>query len=569
MTKPLPKPTLILGTRTSTLARWQTDRVIALLQAAWPGLVCEIRPFQTQGDKILDKPLPQIGGKGLFTAELEAALLAGEIDSAVHSLKDLPTDNPPGLTIGAITDRADVRDGLVARDGLTLATLPAGALVGTSSVRRQAQLLAHRPDLRVASIRGNVETRLRKVLEDHLYDATILAAAGLERLGLTHHVTEWLEPGTMLPAPGQGALAVQCRSDDQATLTLLAAIEDAGVRTAVTAERTFLNQLESGCSAPVGAVATVTDSTIHLSALVAAPSGQQLIQVQGQGTEPQQLGQQLAQQAKKQGAEQILARLQTGRPLRGKRIVITRPLHQARDFHNMLVDLGAQSLLLPAIRIEPAADMAPLQEALHNLANYSWLIFTSVNGVEIFWQELVKQGYGANYLQGIQVAAVGEKTAVALQAHAITPNFVPDLFVGEAIAAGLGDVAGQRILLPVAALARETLPDLLTAQGAEVTRLDIYETLPAPLSLMDLAPLADGVDVITFTSSSTVTNLVTAVSAVENGRFLPYLQAATIACIGPKTAVTARDLGLTVDLVAEEHTVEGLIEAMLTYFRDA
>lgn len=567
MTEPLPKPTLILGTRTSTLARWQTDRVIDLLQTAWPGLRCEIRPFQTQGDKILDKPLPQIGGKGLFTAELEAALLTDEIDIAVHSLKDLPTDNPPGLTIGAITDRADVRDGLVARDGLTLATLPAGALVGTSSVRRQAQILARRPDLRLASIRGNVETRLRKVLEDHLYDATILAAAGLERLGLTHHVTEWLEPDTMLPAPGQGALAIQCRSNDPATLALLAAIEDTGVRTAVTAERVFLNVLESGCSAPVGALATTDGQTIQLEALVAAPSGQTIIRVQGQGTDPQQLGQQLAQQAIGQGASHILTRLQTGLPLRGKRIIITRPLHQARDFHNMLVDLGAQSLLLPAIRIEPAADMAPLHDALHHLSDYNWLIFTSVNGVEVFWQELVALGYGADHLQGIMVAAVGTKTAVALQAHAITPDFVPEVFVGEAIAAGLGDLTGQRILLPVAALARDTLPDLLTAQGAQVTRLDIYETLPARLTAADLTPLADGVDVVTFTSSSTVANLVTAVSEVENGRFLPHLQATTIACIGPKTAVTARDLGLPVALVAEEHTVDGLIEAMLTYFR--
>jgi hydroxymethylbilane synthase len=175
--------------------------VIDLLQAAWPGLQCESRPFQTQGDKILDKPLPQIGGKGLFTAELERALIDGRIDLAVHSLKDLPTDDTPGLTIGAITDRADARDGLVARDGLTLATLPEGALVGTSSVRRQAQLLAHRPDLRVTSIRGNVETRLRKVLEDHLYDATVLAAAGLERLGLTQHVTEWLDWETLCCLP--------------------------------------------------------------------------------------------------------------------------------------------------------------------------------------------------------------------------------------------------------------------------------------------------------------------------------------------------------------------------------
>jgi hydroxymethylbilane synthase len=569
MTKSFPKPTLVLGTRTSNLARWQTDRVVDLLQVAWPGLKCEIRPFQTQGDKTLDKPLPQIGGKGLFTAELERALLQGDIDIAVHSLKDLPTGDTPGLTLGAITDRADARDGLVARNGLTLATLSAGALVGTSSVRRQAQLLARRPDLRVTSIRGNVETRLRKVLDEHLYDATVLAAAGLERLGLTGHVTEWLDWETMLPAPGQGALAVQCRTQDASTLALLAVIDDAAVRTAVTAERTFLNVLESGCSAPVGALATTDGQTITMSALVAAPSGQKLIRVQGQGRDPQQVGQTLAQEAIRQGAGQILARLQTGLPLRGKRIVITRPLDQARTFHDMLVDVGAQPLLIPAIRIEPAADMAPLHDALHNLSRYDWLIFTSANGANIFWQELYALGYGADHLAPILIAAVGDKTAQALEARGVTVDFVPAVYVAEAIAVGLGDLHDQRVLLPVAALSREVLPDLLTAQGAQVTRLDIYETLPSRLDAAQLAPLADGVDVITFTSSSTVQNLVTAVSQVENGRFLPHLYAATIACIGPKTAVTARGLGLRVDLVAGEHTMEGLVEALLDYFRDA
>jgi hydroxymethylbilane synthase len=568
MTKSLPKTTLVLGTRTSNLARWQTDRVVELLQAAWPGLKCEIRPFQTQGDKILDKPLPQIGGKGLFTAELEQALLQGHIDLAVHSLKDLPTDDTPGLTVGAITDRADARDGLVARNGLTLANLPHGALIGTSSVRRQAQLLARRPDLRVTSIRGNVETRLRKVLKDHLYDATILAAAGLERLGLTGHVTEWLDYETMLPAPGQGALAVQCRARDQATLTLLAAIDNWDVRTAVTAERAFLNVLESGCSAPVAALATIDGRTITMRALVASPSGQRVIGVRGEGRDPQQLGQTLARQVVKQGAGQILARLQAGLPLRDKRIVVTRPLEQARSFHDMLVDLGAQPLLIPAIHIAPAADIAPLHEALHKLERYDWLIFTSVNGVKIFWQALESLGYGADHLNPMMVAAVGEKTADALQARGVTVDFVPQVYVAEAIATGLGNLRGQHVLLPVAARSRETLPDLLAAQGAQVTRLDIYETLPPRLDAAQLAPLADGVDVITFTSSSTVENLVTAVAQVENGRFLPYLQAATIACIGPKTAVTARDLGLSVDLVAAEHTMEGLVEALLGYFRD-
>ena len=198
------------------LARAQTDRVIELLQAARPGLVCDMRPMVTQGDRsqASGEPLSEIGGKGLFTLELERALRDGEIDLAVHSLKDLPTEDAPGVIVGAVCLREDARDCLVARDALTLAELPSRAVVGTSSLRREAQLRALRPDLEIGSIRGNVDTRVRKVREGE-YDAVVLAAAGILRLRLGAAVTEWLEPETILPAPGQGALAVQCRADDE------------------------------------------------------------------------------------------------------------------------------------------------------------------------------------------------------------------------------------------------------------------------------------------------------------------------------------------------------------------
>ena len=306
---------LTIGTRTSTLAMWQTNHIMQRLQAHWPGLSCQIRPFVTQGDKTQaqDKPLPAIGGKGLFTAELEQSLLSGEIDLAVHSLKDLPVEDVPGLTLGAITSRADVRDAVIARNGWTLATLPPGAVIGTSSTRRAAQLRALRPDLTIRSIRGNVETRIRKVLVGD-YDATLLALAGVERLGLLEHVTEELPLDTMLPAPGQGALAVQCRADDQATLAFLAALDDAAVRAAVSAERAFLHALGGGCSAPVAAYAQVTTTDgqpwLHLQALVAAADGQPIIRVSGQGAEltgALALGETLAEEALQQGAAALVS----------------------------------------------------------------------------------------------------------------------------------------------------------------------------------------------------------------------------------------------------------------------
>src|SRR5215211_4375606 len=227
---------LTFATRPSKLARWQTQWVINALKNIHPDLECEEKVITTKGDKILDKPLPEIGGKGLFTQELESELLSGAVHCAVHSLKDLPVENPAGLTLGCIPARAEVRDALISAHGYTIATLPSGSSIGTSSLRRAAQILSRRPDVRIESLRGNVDTRLRKAL-DGQYDAIILAGAGLTRLGLESNVTEWLSLEVMLPAPGQGALAVQCRADDQTTLNILAALEDKSTRKAVTAER--------------------------------------------------------------------------------------------------------------------------------------------------------------------------------------------------------------------------------------------------------------------------------------------------------------------------------------------
>jgi hydroxymethylbilane synthase len=299
---------LIFATRPSALARWQTQWVIHALQKNHPALECEETIMTTQGDKILDKPLPEIGGKGLFTQELESELLNGSVHCAVHSLKDLPVENPPGLIVGCIPARGEVRDVLVSRAGYTLATLPTNASIGTSSLRRAAQILSLRPDLRVQSLRGNVDTRLRKAL-DGQYDAIILAGAGLTRLGLENHVTEWLSLDVMLPAPGQGALAVQCRADDASTLEILAALEDDFTRKAVTAERAFLQGLGGGCAVPVAAFAEVISyqsSVINLTGLVISEDGKTVVKVTGESDNALELGKRLASEAIANGANEIL-----------------------------------------------------------------------------------------------------------------------------------------------------------------------------------------------------------------------------------------------------------------------
>lgn len=300
---------LIFATRPSALARWQTNYIIRQLRETIPDFEYQEVVITTKGDKVIDQPLPEIGGKGLFTYELEKALRDGQVDAAVHSLKDLPTEDVPGLTIAAIPERADMRDVWICPAGHSLDDLPAGKVVGTSSTRRTAQLLSHRKDLLIKPIRGNVDTRLRKVLEGD-YDAIILASAGITRLGKDDHITQYLPYEIMLPAPGQGALAVQCRADDDEIIDTLAILDLHPTRVAITAERAFLAELGGGCSLPVGALAVVNNGTIALQGVVTAQDGSQHIRLSAEGSDPQSLGMNLAQEARSKGADRLLASLQ-------------------------------------------------------------------------------------------------------------------------------------------------------------------------------------------------------------------------------------------------------------------
>ena len=299
------------GTRGSALALWQTKYVMAELMDANPSVTSAYEIYSTKGDRVIDVPLPQVGGKGLFTAELEAALHAGDIDCAVHSLKDLPTEQPAGLVLGAIMPRADARDVLISRSGKTLLELPEGAVIGTSSHRRGAQLKAIRPDIQLADIRGNVDTRIKKALDPNgTYDAIMLASAGLDRLGFIDVITERLSPELMLPAPGQGAVTVQMRSewDGHAHFTALHCVDTA---LCVTAERAFLAGLGGGCSVPVAAYAVVNNGVVEVTGRVCALDGSTVITVATHGTcetlaAAAVLGATLAEMALAQGAATLL-----------------------------------------------------------------------------------------------------------------------------------------------------------------------------------------------------------------------------------------------------------------------
>ena len=301
---------ITIGTRGSLLALWQANWVKAQLEKHHPGIEVEIRVISTKGDRVLDVSLPKLGeqGKGLFTKELEDALFEHRADLAVHSLKDLPTELPAGLQIGAICEREDVRDALVARSGIkTFGELPKRAVIGTSSLRRQAQLLAARPDLLIRPIRGNVDTRLRK-LDEGAYDAIVLAAAGLHRLGHAARITEHLSKDLMVPAVGQGALAIETRTDDAAIGKIIHALDHEATLLACRAERAFLKGLGGGCLVPIAAYATIQADLMTLTGLVASADGSEIVRERrtGPSRAPEILGQQLADELLGRGAERLL-----------------------------------------------------------------------------------------------------------------------------------------------------------------------------------------------------------------------------------------------------------------------
>jgi hydroxymethylbilane synthase len=299
---------LRIGTRGSPLALWQAHHVATLLHAAIPELPIELVEIQTAGDQVRDVPLVQLGGEGAFTKAIQHALLDKRIDLAVHSLKDLPTFVVPGLLLAAVPPRGPTGDALVSLRHASFDSLPPAAVVATSSLRRKAQLLHRRPDLNLVDIRGNVETRLRKLAEQSL-DATILAEAGLVRLGLGESITEILDDHWMLPAVGQGALGLECRRDDGATCAILAQIDHPHTHAAVLAERALLRGLGGGCHVPIGAKTGVAGKTLSLRGAVLAPDGTRRIdgQIAGAISDAETLGETLARQLRAQGADELLA----------------------------------------------------------------------------------------------------------------------------------------------------------------------------------------------------------------------------------------------------------------------
>jgi len=556
--------TIRIGTRGSKLARAQANLVVEAFERA--GHATELVIVETEGDV---RAPDTAWGEGAFVTAIERALLEGRADVAVHSAKDVPTDEDVRLRIAVYLPRADARDALVVREGeagKSVETLPLGARVGTDSPRRTGFLLAMRPDLSVHPLHGNVDTRLRR-LEDSDTDALILAVAGLARLGRDDRIAERLEPSTVPPAPGQGAIAVQVRADDERLLSLAAAVDDAPTRLAVETERAFLRLSGGGCRAPIGAFASITNDTLELIGGYALPDGSAAAveRVSGAVADRDALVATLV--------ERLAARVPGARTSAGgvpttedevappsepaPRVIVTRAAAQAGGLLSGLRARGLRPLLVPAIEIA-AAEADELQRLRRAVARADWVVVTSANGATVALQAVRDAGIDTG---SIRWAAVGSTTAGVLARAGIREVWLPSTARGSALGAELPIGAAERVLLARNAIAGPQMADALRRRGAIVEDLVAYRTVEAPEgSRAPLrAALAQGQpDAVLFMSGSAIRGFLALAEPdlVDRCRELPAV------CIGTVTAQEARTHGFDVIATSESQEATAVAETV-------
>lgn len=565
---------LRVGTRGSRLALFQTQWVMEALRAAHPGLDVELVVVQTTGDRILDAPLAKIGGKGVFTKEIEEALRDRRIDVAVHSLKDVPTAQPPGLALAAVTARESPWDLLLAPAPLDWWNLPPGLVLGTSSLRRQAMARSAGGHIRVADLRGNVPTRIEKMLRGD-YGAILLAEAGVRRLGVSAPFMKSLCGGELLPAPGQGALGLQIRGEDGATRDLLAPLHDHASEACCGAERRLLHALGGGCQMPLGAHGELlADGSLRLRGWILTPDGSQEVrgEVTGAAGDWGRLGDEMAEDFLSRGAAGILSALDLAPdgfeaavarsqaldrlPLGGLRVAVTRDEDSDGPLSLALRDLGAHPLCLPCVIHRPPADPGPLHDALKAWAGFQWMILTSARGVEA----LVRAEARPAGFPG-RIAVVGRATAQALEGTGRKADLVAPGEDAASLLEELRDRLGSadKVLYPRANLARPGLVEGLRALGAEVRDPVAYETIEQPPVELLRAVLAEAPPAaVTFASPSAVRSFRKAMDAAgwaaEGVRFYS---------IGATTSEAMRAEGLEVAGQAAGHSFGELAGAIL------
>ena len=544
---------ITVASRGSALALAQAALVIEAFERA--GQVSRIVIIETEGDR----RVPDAAwGEGAFVTAIERALLDGRADIAVHSAKDVPTDEDPRLPIGAYLPRADPRDALVIRAGVAgqgVDDLAPGSRVGTDSPRRTGFLLARRPDLVLHPLHGNVDTRLRR-LDSGETDALVLACAGLDRLGLGDRIAERLAPEIVPPAPGQGALAVQVRRDDARMLALAGAIDDPPTRTAVEAERAFLAAAGGGCRAPIGALAELDDGELVLLGGFARTDGSAtaVTRRRGPAADAITLGCELAREL--ESSLQRPTRLAGSvRRATRPRVIVTRAREQAGELAHELEDAGLEAILVPTIAVEVEAPGGELDRCAGRLDTYGWVVITSANGA----RAILAAAHASTSAEAPRWAAIGPATGRILKSVGVEIAFQPHLASASSLAAELPIRPGDRVLVVRGDFADEELATTLRTRGAEVDDIVAYRTHEAPDESRILLRRAftDGpIAAVVFTSGSTVRGLMSLAGAASvDVTSIPAV------CIGPGTAGEARAAGFRLIVVSPSPDAAGLAAA--------
>jgi len=544
---------ITVASRGSALALAQATLVVEAFERA--GETSRIVVVETDGDR---RAPDTAWGEGAFVTAIERALLDGRVDVAVHSAKDVPTDEDPRLLIAAYLPRADPRDAIVIRpgvDGQGVDDIARGSRVGTDSPRRTGFLLARRPDLVLHPLHGNVDTRLRR-LDSGDTDALVLACAGLDRLGLGHRIAERLAPDVVPPAPGQGALAVQVRRDDPRMVALAAAIDDRPTRTAVEAERAFLAAAGGGCRAPIGALAELDDEELVLIGGFARADGSAtaVSRRRGSAADAIVLGRELARELELTFKRQTSL---TGSDRRGtrSRVIVTRAREQAGELAHELEDAGLEPVLVPTISVEVEAPGGELDRRAAQLDRYAWVVVTSANGA----RAILAAAHVPVSAEAPRWAAIGPATGRVLESVGVEIAFQPRLSSSGALAAELPIRPGDRVLVVRGDLADAELATALRARGAEADEVVAYRTLEAPddSRILLRRALTEGpIAAVVFTSGSTVRGLMTlAAAASVDVTSIPAV------CIGPETADEARTAGFRLVVVSPSPDTAGLAAA--------
>lgn len=534
-----------IGSRGSDLALWQARHVQGLLREK-AGVESDITIIHTKGDNLQNVSFNQIEGKGFFTKEIEEALLAGQIDLAVHSLKDLPTEMTPGLEVAAFSDREDPRDILLIHAGAVDESqnppMIRGARVGTSSNRRKKQIANLRPDVQVVEVRGNVPTRLRK-LASRDFDALIMAHAGLKRLDLdlTPFRTVVFDPTRFIPNPAQGILGLQIRSGDAATAEAVRRLNVGRSEAIVRAERGLLARMQGGCQLALGAYAFEEKGIYRYYAFWDELNGRPSHAFNGESSDPERLA-----------VDAYYAFMKAARRLENTTVMLTRPEHQADEWKTALEEFGANVISFPTIRIVPEVNQDDMSGVVRELSQWNWILFTSSNSVDIFTSQL--DVHKARIATTTRVAAIGKSTEAALIAKGLTVDFVPSKSNAKDLAVEWLDhtTPSGHVLIPCAHKADDTLEKHLAAHGLKVRRLNLYHTqLPDKhdLPAMDRDP-----DYLVFASPSAFEYFLEIAALPKTTRMIS---------IGPKTSERIRASGAVVFAEASEPSIEGVILKML------